>query len=76
MITVAITTPTQVTNGFGRTGVAIWDNSLVTNNNLRSVIVIYGDSTYDMEARANLTQVPGSSTGAAAFPPGLGPGPG
>lgn len=66
-IAAQITTPTVVQNSAGRIGVCIYDNPNVTDTSHKSAYVIYGDSTYRQEKRDNLTAVPNTSTGPAAF---------
>jgi hypothetical protein len=73
----AYSTPTVVkTNDGQRTGVVLYDNSGITNDNQPSVYVIFRDMTFDQFARANLTNVAGAPTGNAAlgYVVGLGPG--
>jgi hypothetical protein len=70
-----VTTPIVVNNLGGRQGVAIYDNSLVTNNTHASVYIIWNDGTWSQDNRNDLTQV-GTLTAAAALDSinGLGPG--
>lgn len=52
----------------GRQGVAVYDNTAVTDDTHPSVIVIFADSTYIQAPRASLTTTTGG------FFPGTGPG--
>ena len=66
-IATAILTPTVTQNSAGRIGIAVYDNPNVTNNYNKSVFVLYGDSTWREEKRADLTVVPNTLTGPAAW---------
>ncbi len=67
MIASQILTPTVVSNLGGRIGVAVYDNPSVTDNSNASVYVIFGDDTYVQDSRNNLTVVPNTQTGPAAW---------
>lgn len=64
-----ITGPAVVLNEVGRTGVCVYDNPAVTNNNHKSAYVIYADNTWKQSERINLTIITQGS-----FLPGTGPG--
>lgn len=65
-----ISTPVQVTNGAGRTGVCVYDNPAVTVDSHASAYVIYSDNTWAQVPRNTLTALPGLP----AFFTGTGPG--
>lgn len=68
MATSQITAGSQVTNGAGRTGVCLYDNPSVVNNNNASAYVAYADNTWQQVPRSSLTVVTGG------FFEGVGPG--